>query len=253
MYAFLNRIAADVKKKTGGAGVLSAPQMASFVLTMGESFHRNPHVLYSDLQEGSSDPPRPAQTGHPCFEEDLMANVFIFPADHPPTEARCSAARPEGFELQALLPLIQEKRQIEDLGRIYPDGKCYPWGVPESGENVANWNLMAKDDLVLGYRNRAIVSASYVWMKIRNPALAARLWNEGRDGSLSLICFTDEPQWGETPIVPQMLGYLDRDCRGFTKLASEKCENILNSYGSFETFVRLCLRFDFPFSFRHSE
>jgi len=182
-----------------------------------------------------------------------MANVFIFSADDATTRAYFGITMKKSYELEALLPLIQEKCQIEDLGRIYPDGKCYPWGVRESGENFLAWHVMAKDDLVLGYRNRSIVSASIVWMKINNPALAARLWNKSTEEPLSLICFTDEPQLGETPIVPQMLVYLDQDYRGFTKLDSEKCDNILRDYGSFETFVRLGLGYDFPFSLRHSE
>ena len=182
-----------------------------------------------------------------------MANVFIFSMDDAATGTRCGITMTEGCELEPLLPFIQEKSQIEDLGRIYPDGKCYPWGALESGDNVSAWNIMEQDDLVLGYRNRSIVSASYVWMKIRNPSLAARLWNKTAEGTLSLMCFTDEPQWGDTPIVSQMLEYLDPDYGDFTKLNSEKCDNILRQYGSFETFVRLGLRFDFPFSFRHSE
>jgi hypothetical protein len=182
-----------------------------------------------------------------------MANVFIFPvADHE-TGTQTVIPAAEGFKLEYLLPFIPEKIQAEYLGHVYPDGKCYPWGAHENGENYSSWKDMTRDDLVLGCRDGAIVSAAYVWMKIRDPELAARLWNRSAGEPFSLICFTDEPQWGDVPIVPQMLGYLDRDCRGFTKLASEKCENILRAYGSFETFVRLCLRFDFPFSFRHSE
>jgi hypothetical protein len=182
-----------------------------------------------------------------------MANVFIFSMDDAATGTRCGITMTEGCELEPLLPFIQEKSQIEDLGRIYPDGKCYPWGALESGENVSAWNIMEQDDLVLGYRNRSIVSASYVWMKIRNPSLAARLWNESAAGPFSLMCFTDEPHWGDVPIVPQMLVYLDRDYRGFTKLASRKCDSILRDYGSLETFVSLGLGYDFPFSLRHSE
>ena len=182
-----------------------------------------------------------------------MADVFIFPIADPKAGTQAGVPAAEGFDMEAVQPFLQEQSQTDYLAQIYPDGKCYPWGVPESGENLASWNVMAKDDLVLGCRDGSILSAAYVWMKVRNPELGARLWKTGGEEPFSLICFTDEPQWGDVSIVPQMRGYLDRDCRGFRKLASEKCENILRDYGSFETFVRLCLRFDFPFSFRHSE
>ncbi len=182
-----------------------------------------------------------------------MANIFIFPVDDSQSGTQAGAPSAEGRQLESLLPFIREKSRIDYLGQIYPDGKCYPWGARESVENASVWNTVAKDDLVLGCRDGSIVSAAYVWMKIRNPELGARLWSRGAGEPFSLICFTDEPQWGDVPIVEQMTGYLDREYRGFTKLASEKRDNILRAYGSFETFVRLCLRFDFPFSFRHSE
>ncbi len=182
-----------------------------------------------------------------------MANVFIFPIADLKAGTQAGVPAAEGCNLESLLPFFRDKSQTDYLGQIYPDGKCYPWGVPESVQNLASWNAMAKDDLVLGCREGSIVSAAYVWMKIRNPDLGARLWSRNAEDPFSLLCFTDEPQWGEVPIVEQMTNYLDRDCRGFTKLASEKRDNILRAYGSFETFIRLCLRFDFPFSFRHSE
>lgn len=182
-----------------------------------------------------------------------MANVFIFPADETATGSPRGIPVNEGFDIDAILPFIREKSRIEELVRFCPDGKCHFWGAGESGESASAWNAMAKDNLVLGCRDGAIVSAAYVRMKLRSPELGARLWNPGRGKPYSLLCLTDEPQWGDVPILPQMRGYLDRDCGGFRKLASEKCENILRDYGSFETFVRLCLRFDFPFSFRHSE
>ena len=220
---------------------------------MGKFFHRSSGILCSARQEGNSDQFHSAQPGHQCFEADAMANIFIFSVDDTATGAYCGITITEGCELGTLLPSIQDKSQLEDLGRIYPDGKCYPWGVQESGDNFSTWNIMAKDDLVLGYRNRSIVSAAYVLMKIKNPSLAARLWNNSTEGPYSLMCFTDEPHLGDVPIVPQMLRYLDRDCRGFTKLDSEKCDNIIRDYGSYETFIRLGLGYDFPFSLRHSE
>jgi len=112
---------------------------------------------------------------------------------------------------------------------------------------------MAPDDLVLGYRRRAIVCASTLLMKGRYPALAVRLWGGHPGGSCELVGFVRQPHVGEVPIVEPMLGYLDRECSGFTRLDPAKCENILRAFGSLDVFVRLGLRYDFPFSFRHSE
>ena len=182
-----------------------------------------------------------------------MANVFIVSADDVTTRAAFAMAMEESYDLEALLPLIQEKRQIEDLRRIYPDGKCYLWGAQESGDNFSIWNIMAGDDLVLGYHDRSIISASYVLMKLKNPLLATRVWHNSGGEPFGLICFMDEPHTGKIPIVSQMARYLDQNYRGFTKLDSEKRDYIINDYGSLETFVRLGLGYDFPFSLRHSE
>lgn len=182
-----------------------------------------------------------------------MANVFIFSTDDAATRACYDITTEKGHDLEILLPLIQEKSRIEYLRRIYPDGICYLWGARESEDNFSTWNLMAEEDLILGWNNRSIVSASYVLMKIHHPSLATRLWSNSGGEPFGMICFMDKPHTGEVPIVSQMLRYLDQDYMGFTKLDSEKRDHIISDYGSFETFVRLGLGYDFPFSLRHSE
>jgi len=112
---------------------------------------------------------------------------------------------------------------------------------------------MSENDLVLGYSNRSIVSAATVLMKVDNPSLANALWGNNAEGPSRLMSFFNKPYVGEVPIVEQMLGYLDRDYLEFTRLNPEKCGNILRAFGSLDIFVRLGLRYDFPFSFRHSE
>ena len=182
-----------------------------------------------------------------------MANVFMFSAEDETTRSYVDTATTKGFELETLLPLIQEKSRIEYLRRMYPDGICYLWGARDCGDNFSTWDLMAEEDLVLGCRNHLIVYASYVLMKINHPLLATRVWHDSGGEPFGLICFMDEPHTGEVPIVSQMSRYLDRDYRAFIKLDSEKRDYIINDYGSFEVFVRLGLGYDFPFSLRHSE
>ncbi len=191
--------------------------------------------------------------GIKVFRADEMANVFIFSIDDAAAKASFGITIEKGYELETVLPVIHEEIQIENLRRTYPDGKCYVWGVQERGGNFSTWDIMAEGDLVLGYYDRSIVAAAYVLMKINNPLLAAQLWSKSLEGPFSLMCFTSEPYAGEVPIVSQMLRYLDLNFTGFTKLDSKKCDNIMSDYGSFETFVRLGLGYDFPFSFRHSE
>ena len=182
-----------------------------------------------------------------------MENVFIFPVEDETTKAHYSFAVETGYELEIVSPRIRDEAQIENLRRCYPDGKCYVWGVPDLGDNRSTWNALSENDLVLGYRNRSIVSAARVLMKVDNPSLATALWGNHTEGPPRLISFFNKPHVGEVPIVEQMLGYLDQEYSGFTRLNPEKRETILNAFGSLEIFVRLGLRYDFPFNFRHSE
>ncbi len=185
--------------------------------------------------------------------EDMIANVFICAIDDETAISSVGVSLEEGHDLERVLPFIRNERHAERLKGFYPDGQCYLWGVREKGDNLSTWEMMVPDDLVLGYRNRSIVFAARVLMTVENPSLAAELWGQRPEGAFGLLCFTDRPHVGEVAIVPQMLRYLDLDCRGFTRIDPKKCEHMVSDYGSLETFVRLGLRYDFPFSFRHSE
>jgi hypothetical protein len=182
-----------------------------------------------------------------------MANVFIFTIDDTTARENFGITIEKGVELDTLLPFIQDEIQIENLRRFYPDGKCYVWGVQEKGgDNLSTWNSMVEEDLVLGYRDRSIVSASYVLMKMNNPSLATKLWSKNTEEPFRLMCFTDKPHLGEVQIVSMMFRYLDQEYKEFTKLNSQQLDNIMRDYGFFETFVQLVLGYDAPFIFRHS-
>ena len=180
-----------------------------------------------------------------------MASVFICPVDD--ETAAFGNTLEVGCVLESVLPFVRDEGQKEALAHVYPDGRCHVWGLRAGGDNLSAWSGMAPGDLVLGYRNRSILSASTVLVKARDPVLADRLWGSTPEGPFELMCFTGKPHVGEVPIVSQMLGYLDGEYGGFTRLSPHKCRAILDAFGSFDVFVRLGLRYDFPFSFRHSE
>lgn len=181
-----------------------------------------------------------------------MDNVFIVAANEAAGE-RPAVSREAVCDLETMLPLISHGPLKEDLRRLYPYGTCYVRGIREGTDNhVATWDAMAAGDLVLGCRDRSIAWATFVFAKTNDPALAAHLLGADPEGPFGLMCFTDKPYWGEVPIIPQMDRYLDREYGDFVRLDAGKVGNILSDYGSLETFVHLCLRYDFPFSFRHS-
>ena len=183
----------------------------------------------------------------------LMANIFIFPTDSSAVGSYPGSAAQEGYGLDGVLPYLAERNQVEQLHGVYPAGRCYLWGVPDSDGNQRIWQEIEEDDLILGYRRQTIVVAAYVVMKISSPALARQIWKNNLKEPFGLICFTDKPLSGETPVTAPLWRYLDENCPGFKKLAPEKCRHMKSDYGTFENFVRLGLGFAFPFSLRHSE
>lgn len=180
-----------------------------------------------------------------------MENVFVVPMDGAAAGERCGAARAAGRELASMLPRASDAALAEILRNAYPRGMCYVWGVRESPENRTLWAAVTEGDLILGYGDQSIVSASRVLAKASDPALAAALWDT--EEPCGLLCFTDKPRVGEVPIIPQMYRYIDAEYGGFAAIPPEKVRNILSDYGSLEAFVSLCLSYDFPFSFRHSQ
>ncbi|HOI75803.1 MAG TPA: hypothetical protein PLO63_16805 [Syntrophales bacterium] len=178
-----------------------------------------------------------------------MSNVFLFSIEEPAGLSK-GAVR----DLETLSSLVEEEALRGDLKRIYPDGSCYIWAVRETeGDSLATWKAVAAGDLLLGCRDHSIVSASFILGKASHPALSAKLWGGDSNDPFGLFCFTDRPRVGEVPIVPQMFRYLDPGIRGFAMLPPDKTGNILSDYGSFEIFVQLCLRYDFPSNFRHTQ
>lgn len=179
-----------------------------------------------------------------------MANVFVFCVHDEEARVEFEAAALRGYGLEDVLKSVRDDFQAESLRRYYPGGRCYAWGVTDRGGNRSTWEFMAENDLVLAFYRGSIIAAAYVCLTMDEPRVAEAMWGEGTS---NLIWFSEKPYSGDVPVITQMDRYLDHDFTGFTRLDPVKCENILSDYGSFETFVRLCLKYDFPFSFRHSE
>lgn len=180
-----------------------------------------------------------------------MADAFVFPI-HEAEKAQFVLAAENGYELQSVLSCIGDKGQAESIKRCCASGRCYIWAVPDRRENRSTWELISANDLLLAYSSGSIIAASHVLATLDDPSLAHMLWGTNEKGA-PLMCFTEKPYTGEVPLVEQMHRYIAPGFTGFTRLGPDRCSNILSDYGSFEIFVRLCLKYDFPFSFRHSE
>ncbi len=182
-----------------------------------------------------------------------MDNVFIISIDGSAEDGSFIIADEKGHDLETVLRSIHDAGQADVLRRYHPEGICHMWALPDRGENRSTWNLVSEYDLLLACCRGSIIAAAHVLTKLESLSLANALWGAGAYGAPLLMCFSRQPYTGEVRIIPQMERYLDREFKGFTRLDHKKTENILSDYGSLETFVRLCLKYDFPFSFRHSE
>ncbi|MBN2517025.1 MAG: hypothetical protein JXC33_13455 [Deltaproteobacteria bacterium] len=182
-----------------------------------------------------------------------MANVFIFTANNEPAQQRFRITVEKGYDLEQILPFIEDGTHRNTLRQVYTDSTCYLWGEAEnSGEARSEWERMSEGDLIFGYRENAIMSVSHVLSKMDDPELADRIWGEYGGNPFRLIIFMTRPNLCNITIVPQMFKYLDPTYEGLTKLGSDKLETILAHYVSLDDFTRLVFGQDFPSSFRHS-
>lgn len=182
-----------------------------------------------------------------------MNNVFIL-APHERAGENAAIVKAVVWELGTLVSMIPDDTQFqEELKKLYPGGTCYAWCLwDNSTDGPAALDAMEVGDLLLCYRNRSILSAAFMLLKTGNPALTARMWGRLPEEAPEGICFTSKPHEGEVPVVPQMYRYFDEAYGGVMKLRDNNVRAILADYGSLETFVHLCLKYDFPFSLRHS-
>jgi hypothetical protein len=182
-----------------------------------------------------------------------MANVFIFTVNDTPARQRFRITVEYGYDIGQILPFIDDEPCRVTLQQFYTDNTCYLWGETEkSGGAQSAWERMSEGDLILGYRENAIISVSHVLSKMDAPTLADQTWGEYDGTSFRFIFFMTRPYLCNIRIVPQMFKYLDPTYDGLTKLGSEKLKNILAHYISLDDFVRLVFGQDFPSSFRHS-
>jgi hypothetical protein len=185
--------------------------------------------------------------------KDVMANVFIFTVNDEPTGRRFSTTVQNGYDMELLLPFIQDESHRDALQQLYAGGKCFIWGeAEESRKTRSEWEIMSGGDLALGYRENTIISVSRVLFKIDDPELADHLWGNDKGTSSRLIFFMTMPHLCDVEIVPRMLSYLDPPYGGLSRVGPDKLRNILTHYISLEDFARLLFGEDFPTSLRHS-
>ena len=185
---------------------------------------------------------------------DAMANVFIFTVNNEAAQRRFNVAFKKGYDTGEILPFIHDESHRDVVQQLYSDRTCYLWGEADKKDGArSEWERMKEGDLVLGYKENAIISISHVLYTIDDSSLADQIWGQEEGNSFRCIFFMTEPYLCNISIVPQMHKYLDPPYKGLTQLGAEKLHNILAHYISLDDFARLLFGQDFPASLRHSQ
>lgn len=99
----------------------------------------------------------------------------------------------QAVELSSIVSHLT-KEQFEKLTSIYPDGKCYIWGVRNGkGSNMPTRKQYEKlnvNDVVLFYQDGRFYAKSRVTFLMTSQSLSAQLWND--DDTFSNIYFIKE-------------------------------------------------------------
>ena len=163
-----------------------------------------------------------------------MSKLILQPAGNPDARKHYN----DTIKTPVNLKKISKYLSIEDydtLKKIYPDNKCYIWGVTPKSSNIAQWNKISDNDISLFARNNMIFSYGISCYKTISHDLAAYLWEYDNDG------FTWEYIYFLKNITPlsytylemnQAIGYAPKyNYRGFNVVDSDRSSNVINLLG----------------------
>ena len=163
-----------------------------------------------------------------------MSKLILQPAGNPDARKHYN----DTIKTPVNLEKISKYLSIEDhdtLKKIYPDNKCYIWGVTPKSSNITQWNKISDNDIALFARNNMIFSYGISCYKMISHDLAAYLWEYDKDG------FTWEYIYFLKNITPlsytylemnQAIGYKPKyNYRGFNVVDSKRRTQAINKFG----------------------
>jgi hypothetical protein len=94
---------------------------------------------------------------------------------------------------------------------------------------------MVPGDLLLGYRDRSIISAAYIAAKTKSESLALIAWPDASERPYDLIYFMETPKFLSRPVA-DLPRYFATIYQGLRRLPTS--HEILNDFGDFDSFIR---------------
>jgi len=130
--------------------------------------------------------------------------------------------------------------ELDALREIYPDEKCFIWGVTPGGNNKSSWDRISKGDVAVFSRDGKIYASSVVTYKLHNKGLAADLWKYDKEGrTWEYIYFLDEIRNVNIPYKDFNRSVLKKDgspysdsfiIQGFGILEPEQCYKFFEKF-----------------------
>lgn len=166
-----------------------------------------------------------------------MGKIFIFTAGNPDARAHLQ---------DSIINPIDENKVFHDfpdtehdkLRNILSEGKgFYAWGAVPGPQNLKRWESLSKGDFVFCVYDNSYHYVAQVLMKYENENLARAVWGEDENGNTwQYIYFLTKPTAVNLSVV-DLIGFLNSGYMGFTKISDEKIANIIDKFGSVESFI----------------
>lgn len=123
--------------------------------------------------------------------------------------------------------------ELSLLKEIYPEEKCFIWGVTPGRNNKPSWDRISRGDVAVFSRDGKIYASSVVTHKLHNKNLASDLWKFDKEGrTWEYIYFLDEIRNVNIPYIDFNRSVLKKDgipyadnyiIQGFAILEPEQC------------------------------
>ena len=163
-----------------------------------------------------------------------MSKIILQPAGDKDAREHYNDTLENPVELDRIYKFLSQKNK-EILSDIYPDKKCYIWGVTPSGNNITKWNKIESGDVTLFSRNKRIYASGVTTYKLHNQSLAAFLWDYNNKGQTwEYIYFLDEIRNHSIPYIDfnKSVGYKENYIiQGFNVLDELKSKSVFDDFG----------------------
>lgn len=164
-----------------------------------------------------------------------MSNAFIFSAANSAAQKHFQDTVKDGIALNQVLEHVTDLEERETLRRAYPGGKAFLWAGHSGAHDEGYWDLMVPGDLLLGYRERSIISAAFIVGKTKSASLGLTAWPDASERPYDLIYFMGAPKFLSRPVA-DLPRYFATMYQGLRRLPTS--HEILKDFGNFDSFVR---------------